>query len=183
LDRFSILVIVCALRALAERPTLWKTYDNSDNLLFKQSDFRDPENSPLFMELRSISAVRELASRLESVLRSDYSSIPRIDDFLAGRVSLAKTAVTIPLASTISQAVVVSAIDRDRLLDLEGEVITVVGRVNEIHFGKDHKGRTYAFVNFGDWQRGDLALVLWPEALLQTDPSGASLRSYQGLSV
>src|SRR5581483_2943230 len=92
LDRFSVLVIVCALRALAVKPSLWKTYDNSDNLLFKHSDFRDPANSPLFRELKSIEVVRDLSERLASVARSDYSSVPRIGDFLGGKVRLMKPA-------------------------------------------------------------------------------------------
>ncbi|MBI2804652.1 MAG: hypothetical protein HYX68_06670 [Planctomycetes bacterium] len=51
-DRFSHLMICCALQclAVAGRP-LWERFDNGDNLLFHKEDFADPHNSALFREL------------------------------------------------------------------------------------------------------------------------------------
>src|SRR5262245_17685261 len=56
-DRFPHLVIAAGLRAaLVGGQTLWRKYDNGDNLLFKESDLRDPAASPLFRELWSLGA-------------------------------------------------------------------------------------------------------------------------------
>lgn len=67
LDRFSSLVITTALRALADKPSLWTTYSNGDNLLFRQADFLDPAVSPLFRELQTMPTVKSLADRLVRV--------------------------------------------------------------------------------------------------------------------
>jgi hypothetical protein len=55
LDRFPLLVVATALRALAVRGRpLWERYDNGDNLLFREADLRAPRESPLFRELLGI---------------------------------------------------------------------------------------------------------------------------------
>jgi formylglycine-generating enzyme required for sulfatase activity len=51
LDAFAALVIYVSLRAVTIAPDLWLTYHNGDNLLFKRSDFIDPEGSRLFKQL------------------------------------------------------------------------------------------------------------------------------------
>lgn len=52
MDRLPMLVIACALRALAfGGRALWDRYDNGDNLLFCEADLREPTQSPLIREL------------------------------------------------------------------------------------------------------------------------------------
>ncbi len=82
LDNFASIVIVVALRALAASPSLWRTYNTGDNLLFRRSDFADPSASPLFRELASIASVRELSERLAQASTEDYSRVPRLEDLL-----------------------------------------------------------------------------------------------------
>ncbi len=61
-DHFPLLVVATALQALSVGgQSLWERYDNGDNLLFKESDLRSPEQpalSPLFKELLGISDPR-----------------------------------------------------------------------------------------------------------------------------
>jgi hypothetical protein len=48
-DRFPLLAIYCAIRALvAGGRALWDRYDNGDNLLFREQDLRSPRDSQLF---------------------------------------------------------------------------------------------------------------------------------------
>jgi serine/threonine protein kinase len=61
MDAFSALVIYVALLALALRPELWQRYAEHEqgklldsNLLFKQKDFLESQQSPLFSELASM---------------------------------------------------------------------------------------------------------------------------------
>jgi WD40 repeat protein len=82
LDRFSALVIVVALRALAAEPALWRTYNTDDNLLFRRADFLAPAHSALFRDLRALPAVSELAARLAHVCQRDYARVPRLAEFL-----------------------------------------------------------------------------------------------------
>ena len=65
-DRFSHLVIYTAVHCLAHRPDLWDRYDNGDNLLFREEDFKAPADSPLFQELwdQGRSEVRSLVGNL-----------------------------------------------------------------------------------------------------------------------
>ena len=51
-DRFSHLAIYCAVRCLkVGRRELWQRFNNGDNLLFRESDFRNPGESELFRTL------------------------------------------------------------------------------------------------------------------------------------
>jgi WD40 repeat protein len=82
LDRFAAIVIVLALRALATAPRLWHTYNTGDNLLFRRGDFANPDASPLFRDLASLSAMRESSQRFARVCQDDYARVPILDDFL-----------------------------------------------------------------------------------------------------
>ena len=53
LDRFACLVMQTALLALARDPNLWIKFGDGESLLFKASDLRDPESSPVFASLRA----------------------------------------------------------------------------------------------------------------------------------
>jgi hypothetical protein len=82
LDRFATIVIVLALRALIATPSLWRTYNTDDNLLFQRSDFADPGRSSLFRELLSEPGTRHLAERLRVLCRGDYAQVPPLEQFL-----------------------------------------------------------------------------------------------------
>jgi len=82
LDRFAAIVIAMALRALIAAPSLWRTYNTDDNLLFQRSDFADPGRSSLFRDLLSEPTTRELAERLRVLCRGDYAQIPPLEEFL-----------------------------------------------------------------------------------------------------
>jgi len=51
-DRFSHLAIYCGIHCLSiGRKPLWQRFNNDDNLLFREEDFRDPGGSDLFRSL------------------------------------------------------------------------------------------------------------------------------------
>jgi hypothetical protein len=55
IDRFAHLVIFTALRALQTGgKALWERYDNGENLLFREADFREPGRSKLFADLLTL---------------------------------------------------------------------------------------------------------------------------------
>jgi hypothetical protein len=86
MDGFSVLVVATALRALEVGGTaLWQRYDNGENLLFTEADFRDLAASPLFAELRQSphAAVRTLAEGLEKACRSRLEEAPLLEGLLA----------------------------------------------------------------------------------------------------
>jgi len=86
LDRFPGLVVYTALRACADRPGLWTRYDNGENLLFTDSDFYDPDQSPLFDELAEMDAVADLVEALHTACYVEPSDVPPLEEVRAGRL-------------------------------------------------------------------------------------------------
>jgi WD40 repeat protein len=97
LDRFSALVVVVALRALAAQPGLWQTYNTDDNLLFRRADFAAPSSSALISDLKGLLATRDLTTRLAQVCVDDYARVPSLDDFL--QRSTPRTAPTVSMST------------------------------------------------------------------------------------
>jgi WD domain, G-beta repeat len=104
LDRFAALVIVVALRALAQLPSLWRTYNTDDNLLFRRTDFVSPDASALFRDLRACAATRDLAERLARVCQSDYALVPAVEDFLHDKIRPRPSIGTRPAAAASPRA-------------------------------------------------------------------------------
>ncbi len=101
-DRFSHLVIFTALRALTIKGRdLWQNYDNGDNLLFTQADFKTPHKSKVLRELWQAGPdeLRHLAGRLT----------------LAAALPVAKVG---PLEEVVQQNVV-RPLSRDQLREVD----------------------------------------------------------------
>lgn len=82
LDNFSSLVIYLSLISIAAKPSLWKKY-HDENLLFIKNDFRAPEKSPLFREIKEISAEhRRLAEVLEQASKDSPFLTPSLLDLV-----------------------------------------------------------------------------------------------------
>jgi serine/threonine protein kinase len=82
-DRFSHLVIFTALRALTIKGReLWKSYDNGDNLLFTQADFKTPQRSKLLYELwqSGPDELRHLAGRLTLAAAQPVAKVAPLDE-------------------------------------------------------------------------------------------------------
>jgi hypothetical protein len=86
MDRFSHLVIYTALRCLrAGGPSLWQRYDNGENLLFREEDFRRPVASRLWPELWALRDpdARALAGHLLLAGLGPASAVPLLDQLLS----------------------------------------------------------------------------------------------------
>jgi hypothetical protein len=80
-DRFSLLVLVTALHALAiNGRVLWDRHDNGENLLFTESDFQEPAGSALLRELwhSESKTLRALAGWLILASRGPEAEVPAI---------------------------------------------------------------------------------------------------------
>ncbi len=84
-DRFPLLLIAAALCALkvGGRP-LWEKYDNGDNLLFKETDLREPRRSTLFNELLRVGepTTAALTAAILKALQGGLASAPLLDDLM-----------------------------------------------------------------------------------------------------
>jgi WD40 repeat protein len=86
-DRFSHLAIYTAIRCLMSgRTRLWERFNNGDNLLFREEDFRNPGESKLFrllwQNLTDIDA-RTLVRRLILACKSPLEETPLLDEVLS----------------------------------------------------------------------------------------------------
>jgi serine/threonine protein kinase len=84
-DRFSLLLVATALRALMTGGrALWEKYDNGDNLLFTEADLQAPAKSRLFLDLiRSADPLASsLAKQLIDALRAGVESAPLLEELL-----------------------------------------------------------------------------------------------------
>ena len=84
-DRFSHLVIYTALRSLlVGGKALWERYDNGDNMLFCQADFKSPEGCRLLKELMRFedSDVRRLANCVAFAARQPLERAALLTDLV-----------------------------------------------------------------------------------------------------
>jgi hypothetical protein len=84
-DRFPHLVIAAGLRAaLVGGKPIWEKFDNEDNLLFKEADFRDPANAPVFKALWELNdpVLRTLVGHIALSTRQALRKTPWLDDVL-----------------------------------------------------------------------------------------------------
>ena len=68
---------------------LWNRYDNNDNLLFREQDLKDPENSPLFAELGKLndSDVGKLVEALRHAARQPLEKTPLLDELATDKTA------------------------------------------------------------------------------------------------
>jgi hypothetical protein len=78
LDRFAGLVIYTAIQATRGRPALWDRFDTGENLLFRDSDFYEPEQSALFQVLRDTEAIAPLVAHLETACYQSPEQVPAL---------------------------------------------------------------------------------------------------------
>ena len=84
-DRFAALVIHTSLIAVAESPALWKKYYDDDNLIFKRTDFVDPDGAPVFKDLLKMSGVvADRAATLRDACKKRLPETPRLADVRGG---------------------------------------------------------------------------------------------------
>jgi hypothetical protein len=177
LDRFSLFVLYLGLNAVTD--DRWGRYGSGENMLFTSADFRDPDRSALFAELRANRSTRELAERLATIAKGSWAGIPTLDDFLTG--GSRKPAVPVlPRPEPVRLYDVVDATDTDTLLQRFGEKVEVVGWVTAVGPERltKHHLRPYVFVNFGNWWEGTFSLVLWSEALEAFSRAGRDILQY-----
>ncbi|MBY0524474.1 MAG: HEAT repeat domain-containing protein [Gemmataceae bacterium] len=84
-DRFAHLVIYSAVRCLViGGQSLWDRFDNGDNLLFREQDFREPSQSVLFRELweGNHPLTRTLVGYLLLASRAPLHKVPLLSDLV-----------------------------------------------------------------------------------------------------
>lgn len=183
IDRFSLISLTVALKALRIDPTLWnKTNSEVDAILFRANDFVDPGSSQVFALLSANSAMAADIKNFASVCKSAMDKAPSLADFLIGRqIPVLAVALTgqarpnAPKAGYIGAYDVLSAMDYQSCLRHVGDKVEVIGRIVDVKPNRARNGKPYIFINFGDWRGRIFKVSIWSEGLaaIKTPPDAS----------
>ena len=179
-DRFSSIVIYMALKALAIDKKFWYTYETGgEGLLFRRADFEHPWQSPLLQEMETIASLNRDVRQFRQICMMDVRQVPRLEEFANG-LSLDFFSVIDDAGSVEPErTIVLDAQKKYLFLSRLGEIVTVVGKIEEIFSGKTRDNVPHVFFNFGNWKIKCFTVVLWDEALSLMQTTGIDPQEYK----
>lgn len=101
MDRFAALVIHVAILAVACEPSLWRRFNNGDNLLFRRNDFLQPADSPVFDALLQLND-REVVRRailLQVAGVGPIAQVPEVESLVLAAAAPARQRVLVGAAA------------------------------------------------------------------------------------
>jgi len=175
LDRFSLISLWLALKALRLDPSVWdRTNSELDAIVFRANDFTDPGSSPVFGMLAGNKALSGDIKNFAAVCASAMEKAPALADFIAGKnIPAPTTEIRItgssqpgkPKPGYIGAYDILSALDYDACMRSVGDKVEVIGKIIEVKLDKARNGKQYIFVNFGDWRGRIFKISIWSEGL------------------
>lgn len=186
LDRFSYLVIDSALHALIEEPSLWdKTNADPQGLLVRASDFDSPHTSVSFHSLALNPAVGNTYKRLAAICEGDYSDVPSLSEFLAGKgpaalnlrpISTLTSSQSATRKATRSyQSVASRVISGENYLAVfgaGGQFVEIVGKIKNVDTKPTKYGAPKVFLIFGTVTGTSVYIPIWTEGLNNLSAAG-----------
>lgn len=172
-DRFSLIALTLALKALNEDSTLWdKTSSEINAIVFRANDFADPATSSVFSELMRRPALATHAQNFAAICRAPIEKTPSLEDFLIGKnipagsiqISVKPQGVR-PKLGYMGVYDVIDATNYSVCLGRVGDKVEVIGRISEIKFDNARNGKPYIFINFGPWKGNIFKISIWSEGL------------------
>ncbi|MGP2467994.1 serine/threonine protein kinase [Yersinia sp. 2540 StPb PI] len=175
LDRFSLISLWLALKALQIDPSIWdRSNSELDAIIFRANDFVDPGSSSILGVLSGIQQLSPLIKNFAAVCASAMEKTPSLGDFIAARN------IPMPLASIsmngdapasrlkhgyIGAYAVLSALEYSACLQRVGDKVEVIGKIIDVKLNRARNGKPYIFVNFGDWRGNIFKISIWSEGL------------------
>lgn len=178
IDRFSAIAIVLALSALAHRPTLWRTFDNGDNILFRSADFLQPDQSRVLIELSNIPQMEAQVDIFKRICQADFDAIPQLSSFLSGNVGALGRSVKRVTQRTPYP--ILNATNPDQLRRYVGQKVVVIGYINQHRKSFTKYGDPYIFLNFGKYPEHTFTLVFWADTLRLFEQRRIKPEQYEG---
>lgn len=172
-DRFSLIVLWIALKALQESAALWdKTNSELDAVIFRANDFLDPGSSPAFALLSANKSLAAEAKKFAAICKAPLEKIPSLADFLAGRnipaSDIQLTGIAIPGRTKpgyLGVYDVLSASDYEVCLRKVGDKVEAIGCIVSIKEGLAVNCKPYLFINFGNWRGKIFKIAIWSDGL------------------
>jgi hypothetical protein len=173
LDRFPLILLSLALKALQEDATIWKKSSSEpEAIIFRANDFVDPASSQVFATLMSMPALAQDVKNFAAICKSPMENIPSLADFLARRnipqiiIELrGKLATGQAKQGYLSAYDVLSADNYAACLNMVGSKVEIIGSILEVKENRDRNGKTYVFINFGNWRGKIFKISIWSEGL------------------
>jgi len=186
LDRFSYLVIDSALHALIEEPSLWdKTNADPQGLLVRASDFDSPHTSVSFHSLALHPVVGNTYKRLAAICEGNYTDVPSLAEFLAGRgpaalnlrpiSNLTSSQGTIKKTTRSYQSVASRVISGENYLSVfgaGGQFVEIVGKIKNVDTKPTKYGAPKVFLIFGTVTGTSVYIPIWAEGLNNLSAAG-----------
>lgn len=176
LDRFSLILLWLACKALATDSTIWdKTKSDQDSVVFRSTDFTNPNASQTFALLSTYPALKEHVKNFAAICNvTKLESIPSLSDFITG-LNIPNLSNVHIVSKNVSRAVVVneyvspypviSAMDYNACLQQIGNQVEVIGKITDVTQNFTRYGKPYVFINFGDWKGNIFKITIWSEGL------------------
>lgn len=173
LDRFSLIALTLALKALQEDSSIWdKSNSELDAIIFRSNDFIDPASSQIFATLNANISLAQDTKNFAAICKSPIDKIPSLRDFLAGR-NIPLITINITGKTPVGQTKlgyfgaydVLSANDYNVCSKNVGNKVEVIGCITEVKEDRARNGKTYVFINFGDWKGRIFKISIWSEGL------------------
>lgn len=175
LDRFSFIALNLVLRALCEKPALWKSSQSGSGVIvLRANDYADPATSSILSEIGKIPSLARDAKNFSAICGAGFSAIPTLAQFVSGTnipaviVRAQSSKVVAPPAASvgyISAYPVLNATDYSGFEIRIGQMVELVGQVVEVKVDRTRGGKPYVFVNFAHWRGKAVKLNLWNDAL------------------
>lgn len=179
-DRFSSIVLYLALKTLSIDPKIWFHYETGgEGLLFRRADFVHPFQSPLLQEMETIASLTRDVQQFRQVCLMDVRQVPRLENFINGFEIDFKDGVADSISTALDKTVVLDSNKKYLFSSRLGEIVTVVGRVEEVFSGYSRDQVPHIFLNFGNWKLKCFTVVLWDEALNLMQTIGIDPEEYQ----
>lgn len=156
MDRFSFISIWLAIQALIERPSLWNTFSNGENLLFVQNDYLHTKNSKLFQELSSLQEVGELVRVFSSICDLPLKHGPSLKDFVKGKVKInSEDKIVRKIGEDVDSSRELLSTDsiEKSLVGLRKERENLLIRLERYREEKEGKAKTAQAKSEGEYQR------------------------------
>lgn len=175
LDRFSLILLWLACKALEVESNIWnKTQSDMDSVLFRSTDFINPNTSQIFALLSTYPSLKEHVKNFAAICSTTkLEDIPSLSDFIksANIPSLINVHITSknfsrPVVNEyVSPYPVISAMDYNACFKQMGNQVEVVGKIVAVNQNVTKFGKPYIFINFGDWKGNIFKITIWSEGL------------------
>ncbi len=172
LDKFSLIALYIALKALEADPLIWTdTNSDPDAVLFRSSDYLNPENSVTFSRLYKIPSLSRDIQNFAVICSTPFESIPTLEDFIQGKnipqhfIIISGLAKPSKRPRYISQYPVLDGSDYSLCKRYIGDKVELIGKIHSIKKEEMINGDPYLFINFGEWRKDIVKIIIWPNEL------------------